>query len=71
MIEALRSEGEEKIRAIRQEAEAEAESIRTKAAGEIERIHAEHDRQQSKAVADVAGEVLSEAAARARDQAPG
>ncbi len=66
LIEALRSEGEEKIRAIRQETEAEAESIRSEAAKEIERIRAEHDRQQSKAVADVAGEVLSEAAARAR-----
>jgi V/A-type H+-transporting ATPase subunit E len=67
LIEALRSEGEEKIRAIRQEAEAEAEALRTKAAGEIERIRAEHDRQQSKAVADLSGEALAEAAARARE----
>ena len=66
LIEALRSEGEEKIRAIRQEAETEAKALRTKAAREIERIRAEHDQEQSKAVADVAGEVLSEAAACAR-----
>jgi vacuolar-type H+-ATPase subunit E/Vma4 len=66
LIEALRSEGEEKIRAIRQEAEAEAEALRTKAAREIERIRAEHDRQQSKDVADLSGEALAEAAARAR-----
>lgn len=66
LIEALRSEGEEKIRAVRQEAGAEAEALRTKTAGEIERIRAEHDRQQSKAVADLSGEALAEAAARAR-----
>ncbi len=66
LIVALRSEGEEKIQAIRQEAEAEAGALRTKAAREIERIRAEHDRQQSKAVADLSGEALAEAAARAR-----
>lgn len=66
LIEALRSEGEKKIRAIRHEAEAEAESIRSEAAKQIERIRAEYDQEQSKAVADMAGEVLSEAAARAR-----
>lgn len=66
LIEALRSEGEEKIRAVRQEAGAEAEALRTKAAKEIERIRAEHHRQQSKTVADLSGEALAEAAARAR-----
>jgi V/A-type H+-transporting ATPase subunit E len=65
-IEALRREGEEKIRTICQEAEAEAERIRGDAAGRISRIRENLGRTQLVAVKEQAGAIVAEADREAR-----
>ena len=65
-IEALRREGEEKIRTICQEAEAEAERIRVDAAGRISRIRENLGRTHFIALKEQAGAIVSQADREAR-----
>jgi len=66
LVEALKTEGEEKIRTIRQQAETEVEAIKEKAAKKIEQIRAGHERTQSIAIKDQADAIVLEAAAEVR-----
>lgn len=66
LIEALRSEGEEKVRSIRKDAEAEAEAIRKEARREILRLTEESRRTQSGVVDEQNEAVLSEAGKKAK-----
>ena len=65
-IEALRREGEEKIRTICREAEAEAERIRADAAGRISRIRENLGRTHFIALKEQAEAIVSEADREAR-----
>jgi V/A-type H+-transporting ATPase subunit E len=65
-IEALRREGEEKIRTICQEAEAEAERIRGEAAGRISSIREDLGKTHFIALKKQAGAIVSEADREAR-----
>jgi len=65
-LEALRKEGEEKIRTICQEAEAEAERIRGDAAARIKRIGENLGRTHFIALTEKAGAIVSEADREAR-----
>lgn len=66
LIEALRKEGEEKMRAIWREAEAEAEKIRRDAAVKIGEMKEKHGRVQASTAKDKSDDILSDAAKRAR-----
>ena len=66
LIEALRKEGEEKIRAIWREAEAEAGKIRRDAAEKIDEMKEKHGRVQASTAKDKSDDILSDAAKRAR-----
>src|SRR5208283_1134221 len=65
-IEALRREGEEKIRTICREAEAEAERIRGDAAGRISRIRENIERAHFIALKEQTGATVVEAEREAR-----
>ncbi len=65
-IEALRREGEEKVRTICREAEAEAERIRGDAAGRISLIRENLGRTHSIALKEQTGTIVSEADREAR-----
>ncbi len=66
LVEALKTEGEEKIRTIRQQAETEVEAIKAEAAKKIEQIRAEHERTLTIAIKEQADAIVSDAAAGVR-----
>lgn len=66
LIEALRKEGEEKVRLIWEEAEAEAEKIRSEAAEKINELKEKYVRAQASTAKDKSDDILSDAAKRAR-----
>lgn len=65
LIEALRREGEEKVRAIWQEAEAEAGKIRADDEERIKRMQEEYSRMQASAIKERIDPILSEAKQKA------
>jgi V/A-type H+-transporting ATPase subunit E len=66
LVEALKTEGEEKILTIRQQAETEVEAIKADAAKRIEEIQAEHERTLTIAIKEQADAIVSDAAAEVR-----
>jgi len=66
LIDALRKEGDEKIRAIWQEAEAEAEKIRADTEKRIREITQHHNRMLSRAIKEQSDAILSEARTKTR-----
>lgn len=61
LTDALRSDGEEKVRQIRQTTEAEAERIRAETADGIRELQADYGRRQESAAAAESGIILAEA----------
>jgi V/A-type H+-transporting ATPase subunit E len=65
LIEALRREGDEKVRAIWQEAETEAERIKADANEKINSMHEKYSRMQASTIKDQIDPILSEAKQKA------
>ncbi len=66
LIDALRREGEEKVRVIRRQAEEEAERLRDAAAARLDKLREDYRKDQTAAIAAMERGILAEAERKAR-----